>query len=138
MAELDVLAAAAALGVSPDTIRRRIRAGAVEARRDASGKWLVTVDGSTAAGPTGAGPRDLVVAREELEHARGEIARLQERLVSSQAEAARLQEEARGLRALLDEVRASRDRAYADAADLWQMLGRALAILPTATKGRGA
>lgn len=139
MAELDVLDAAIALGVSPDTIRRRIRSGAVEARRDASGKWMVTVEGVAASGAAARpDPAEFRTTLEELDRARQEIARLQERLASSQSEGARLQEEARGLRVLLDEVRAARDRAYADTADLWQMLGRALAILPTATKGRGA
>lgn len=139
MAELDVLNAAVALGVSPDTVRRRIRSGAVEARRDASGKWMVTVEVPAAVpAPPGQDRDGLQTIGDELERAREEISRLRERLSSSQADAARLQEEARGLRVLLDEVRTSRDRAYADAADLWQMLGRALAILPTATKIRGA
>jgi excisionase family DNA binding protein len=44
MAELLITEAADRLGVSVDTIRRRIRAGALSHRRDARGRWLVEVE----------------------------------------------------------------------------------------------
>ena len=43
MAELGMVEAAAALGVSVDTIRRRIKAGALGARHDERGRLLVTI-----------------------------------------------------------------------------------------------
>ena len=41
MAELTIPEAAVALGVSTDTVRRRIKAGALDSRTDARGRYLV-------------------------------------------------------------------------------------------------
>ena len=43
MAEVGIAAAAAALGVSGDTVRRRIKRGELVSRRTAGGRVLVTV-----------------------------------------------------------------------------------------------
>ena len=50
MAWVSIRETAAALGVSPDTVRRRIRAGQLEARK-AGGRWQVKVPAAAAAPP---------------------------------------------------------------------------------------
>ena len=50
MAWVSIRETAAALGVSPDTVRRRIRAGQLEARK-AGGRWQVKVPDAAAAPP---------------------------------------------------------------------------------------
>ena len=50
MAWVSIRETAAALGVSPDTVRRRIRAGQLEARK-ANGRWQVKVPDAAAAPP---------------------------------------------------------------------------------------
>ena len=50
MAWVSIRETAAALGVSPDTVRRRIRAGQLEARK-AGGRWQVKVPAAAATPP---------------------------------------------------------------------------------------
>ena len=50
MAWVSLREAAAALGVSPDTVRRRIRAAHIEARK-AGGRWQVEMPDAAAASP---------------------------------------------------------------------------------------
>ncbi|HLC23673.1 MAG TPA: helix-turn-helix domain-containing protein, partial [Dehalococcoidia bacterium] len=52
MAELTISEAAVALGVSVDTIRRKIKRGELRARQDNKGRYLVAVE----APPRGAAP----------------------------------------------------------------------------------
>ena len=62
MAELTIPEAAVALGLSTDTVRRRIRAGALASRTDARGRYLVDLPEATAPRP----PAEQDAARREL------------------------------------------------------------------------
>lgn len=78
MAELTIKEAAAALGVSQDTIRRRLKAGEIEGRKEEMGsgyRWVVTVPDDLEPEPAGAGGQEL-----ELASARARIEGL-ERLI---------------------------------------------------------
>lgn len=44
MAELGIVAAAQALGVSADTVRRRVKRGEIPAHRDAIGRWWINLE----------------------------------------------------------------------------------------------
>lgn len=136
MSEMSILGAAGSLGVSPDTVRRRVRAGLLVARRDATGKWLVHVDDPPDSDPNKRSDSSTCPTGEshapELDQLRGEVVRLEQLAQRQEEELARLRgdsttlrREGELLRELLDEVRAARDHAYADAADLWYLLGNA-------------
>lgn len=91
MAEMTIPEAAAALGVSTDTIRRRIIRGELRARRDERGRYLVTIEGpptATAQGPVAAEQAHL---RLELDYSRQilEELRHQRKILEDQLEAAR-------------------------------------------------
>jgi hypothetical protein len=71
MPELGIPEYAAHLGVSADTVRRRIRAGEIPARRDARGRYVVLVPDEEADELQAAPMQrdDVVVVRRELLHA---------------------------------------------------------------------
>ncbi len=47
--QLTLIEAGAALGISPDAVRMRIKRGSMQAEKDAEGRWLVWVDVEQAA-----------------------------------------------------------------------------------------
>ncbi|GEM_PF-665111 len=72
MAELTITEAAAALGVSVDTVRRRIKSGEMEAHQDSRGKYLVAVEasnGTPVAVPGPGGLADVARLKLDLDHA---------------------------------------------------------------------
>ncbi|MDO8472702.1 MAG: excisionase family DNA-binding protein [Dehalococcoidia bacterium] len=95
MAELTISEAAAALGVSVDTIRRKIKRGEMHAQQDSRGKYLVSVEGPVAgaasAGPA-SGPADSARLRLELEQAERMIEELrhQRQVLESELQGTRL------------------------------------------------
>lgn len=100
MATVGIREAAHLLGVSTDTIRRRIERGDLPAHKDARGRWVIEVDESMIAPPP-APAVDVGTQREEL---------------------IRLRAENQALQALLDEVRSSRDRTVEAEAELRRIL----------------
>ena len=103
MATVGIREAARLLGVSMDTIRRRIDRGDLPAHKDASGRWLIDLDDTLiVTPPPPPAPEMLSVEREEL---------------------IRLRAEKEALQVLLDEVRTSRDRTVEAEAELRQILG---------------
>lgn len=109
MPTLDIPSAARMLGVSTDTVRRRIKDGRLEARRERSGRWLVDVDVATADGTA---------------EAAGAAVADRERLV-------RLQAENEGLRALVTELAGVRDHLARSNADLHEILRSLVGAVPT-------
>src|SRR5579862_569119 len=89
VATVGIREAARLLGVSTDTIRRRIERRDLPAHKDASGRWLIDLDDSLVVPPAPAVPEMPSGEREEL---------------------IRLRAENEALHVLLDEVRTSRDR----------------------------
>ena len=47
--QLTLIEAGAALGISPDAVRMRIKRGSMQGEKDAEGRWLVWVDAEQAA-----------------------------------------------------------------------------------------
>jgi excisionase family DNA binding protein len=80
MAEMTIAEAAAALGLSVDTVRRRIRAGQLESRTDPRGRVVVQVEKPLPGDAEQAAPDPRQV---ELEQ---ELARLREQLSVTLAE----------------------------------------------------
>ena len=85
--QLTLIEAGAALGISPDAVRMRIKRGSMQAEKDAEGRWLVWVDVEQAAAereaerePDAAGEREG--ERDELsaEALRARIGKLERRL----------------------------------------------------------
>jgi len=118
MATVGIREAARLLGVSMDTIRRRIDRHDLPAHKDASGRWLVELDDSlmeTAKPPT---PEMAATERDEL---------------------IRLRAENEALKVLLEEVRTSRDRTVEAEAELRSILtvitfrGRGITAPPAET-----
>ncbi|HEX6492416.1 MAG TPA: helix-turn-helix domain-containing protein [Candidatus Dormibacteraeota bacterium] len=101
MATVGIREAARLLGVSTDTIRRRIERRDLPAHKDASGRWLIELDDS------------LVV---QAAPAATEMAS------SDHDELIRLRAENEALHVLLDEVRTSRDRTVDAEAELRRIL----------------
>jgi excisionase family DNA binding protein len=110
MATVGIREAARLLGVSADTIRRRIERGDLPAHKDASGRWLIELDDSLVAQAAPAATEAMSNEREELIRLRAEI---------------------QALRMLLEEVRTSRDRTVEAEAEL----RRILAVLTLRSKG---
>ncbi len=101
MATVGIREAARLLGVSTDTIRRRIERRDLPAHKDASGRWLIELDDSLVVTPPQP-TTDLISGdREEL---------------------IRLRTENQLLHQLVDEVRGSRDRTVEAEADLRRIL----------------
>ena len=101
MATVGIREAARLLGVSTDTIRRRIERRDLPAHKDASGRWLIELDDSLVVAPPQP-TTDLISGdREEL---------------------IRLRTENQALQQLLDEVRGSRDRTVEAEAELRRIL----------------
>jgi excisionase family DNA binding protein len=102
MATVGIREAAGLLGVSTDTIRRRIERGDLPAHKDARGRWAIEVEESMIAPPPAPAPAADVAAQQE--------------------EVIRLRAENQALQALLDEVRSSRDRTVEAEAELRRIL----------------
>lgn len=101
MATVGIREAARLLGVSTDTIRRRIERRDLPAHKDASGRWLIDLDDSLVV-PQAAPPTQLAGSdREDL---------------------IRLRAENQALQMLLEEVRTSRDRTVEAEAELRHIL----------------
>src|SRR5258708_9382612 len=97
MATVGIREAARLLGVSTDTIRRRIERRDLPAHKDASGRWLIELDDSLVV-PAAPPATELISSdREEL---------------------IRLRAENQALQMLLEEVRTSRDRTVDAEAEL--------------------
>lgn len=101
MATVGIREAARLLGVSTDTIRRRIDRNDLPAHKDASGRWLIELDDSLVVAPPPASTDLIAGDREEL---------------------IRLRAENEALRMLLEEVRTSRDRTVEAEAELRRIL----------------
>ena len=112
MATVGIREAARLLGVSTDTIRRRIERGDLPAHKDARGRWVIEVDESMFAAPPEPAIDVTAQQREEL---------------------IRLRAENDALQALLDEVRSSRDRTVEAEAEL----RRILALFAVRRRGLG-
>jgi excisionase family DNA binding protein len=91
MAEVTIAQAAATLGVSDDTIRRRIKAGELDAREDERGRKLVTLPDETPPTATAADGASTTTANH-----------VQEWLTDVRAERDRLAEQVRFLAQQLD------------------------------------
>ena len=113
MATVGIREAARLLGVSTDTIRRRIERRDLPAHKDASGRWLIELDDSLVVPPAPAPAEMMSSDREELIQLRAENA---------------------ALHVLLDEVRTSRDRTVEAEAEL----RRILAVLTFRQQGLAA
>ncbi len=110
--ELTLAEAAAALGVSVDTIRRRIRAGDILARRDVAGRYRVVPLLRQASDDE----REALYAWAE------EVSRLEKELRETRERLDHAQSEQRVLSVELDEARDAEVKAQSELTDLWQRL----------------
>jgi excisionase family DNA binding protein len=110
LATVGIREAARLLGVSTDTIRRRIERRDLPAHKDASGRWLIELDDSLVAQAAPPATEAMSSEREEL---------------------IRLRAEKDALEKLLEEVRSSRDRTVEAEAEL----RRILAVLTLRSQG---
>src|SRR5215208_5395050 len=117
MAELSIHEAARTLGLSVDTVRRRIKAGTLLARKDGAGRYLVQVDEAAAAAPAEAGP---------VNQGQSELARVQAELAHAEELVAELRHQREQLERQL------RDREQAER-ELRVLLGQAQRALPVPT-----
>ena len=89
--QLTLIEAGAALGISPDAVRMRVKRGSLQGEKDAEGRWLVWVDVEQAAAereaerePDAIGERDLEREPEQgepgAEALRAQIEALEERI----------------------------------------------------------
>jgi excisionase family DNA binding protein len=101
VATVGIREAARLLGVSTDTIRRRIERRDLPAHKDASGRWLIDLDDSLVVPPAPPVAEMPSGEREEL---------------------IRLRAENEALHVLLDEVRTSRDRTVEAESELRRIL----------------
>ncbi|HEY2706028.1 MAG TPA: helix-turn-helix domain-containing protein [Candidatus Dormibacteraeota bacterium] len=101
MATVGIREAARLLGVSTDTIRRRIERRDLPAHKDASGRWLIDLDDSLVVPAAPAATELMTSDREEL---------------------IRLRAEKHALQMLLEEVRTSRDRTVEAEAELRRII----------------
>lgn len=117
MAELSISEAAAALGVSVDTIRRKIKRGEMQAEQDEHGKYMVKVkaaDGGPVAPPTVGGPAETARLRLELDQA--------ERMIDE------LRHQREVLEAELQGARQAMQDAATERSELRRLLGNAQAL----------
>ncbi len=104
--------AAAALGVSADTVRRRVRRGEFSAHRDGQGRLLVTIPGALQA-DSGSFPDDAGTCRRpagEDDDGAGELQALQAELQALQAVLAEVRGERDALRQQVIEHAHERER----------------------------
>ena len=106
MPELSITEAAAQLGVSSDTVRRRIRRGQLHARLDARGHYRIELEAVETAP---AGGQDTALLRLELE------------LLRHQRD---------GLEEDLQQARRAQERDAEERAELRRLLSQALRMLP--------
>ena len=142
MAELDghpgewlpLADAAPRLGLTVDALRKQVKRGRREGRRDNHGQWLVQVvrDGQPArAGRTRHPNRtdglavELAKAQAELDMSRAAVARLDTDVVDLRAELARERNHVDDLRAEVSSLRTERDAARIEAAELRGRLAEA-------------
>jgi DNA-directed RNA polymerase specialized sigma24 family protein len=107
--EVPIAVAARRLGVSPDTIKRRIRRGDLEARRvgrPQGYRWLVTVPDNAAPVDTGSLPGSASVDAVALAVAQAEVRRLEETVQFLSRELDNRQREVSQLHVLLGQARA--------------------------------
>lgn len=100
MGDLTIPEAAAALGVSVDTVRRRIRRGDLEARKDQRGRYVIYIEGIGAGAVVSAAPVDAVATQRDLDHTRemtAELRRQRDRLEERLAESRQAEGELRRL-----------------------------------------
>ena len=130
MAELTISEAAVALGVSVDTIRRKIKRGELRARQDNKGRYLVAVE----APPRGAAP---AVAGAPGNAA--ETARLRLDLEHAEAMVAELRHQREVLEGELQGARQAMQDAATERSELRRLLGNAQmqlrALLPGPAEG---
>jgi excisionase family DNA binding protein len=102
MSEMSISEAATALGVSPETIRRRARRGELPARKDDRGRYRVLLDGGLPPPPPGGVGREgaltaqateIARLRVELDEALREIAHRDELLGETRQRATRAERE---------------------------------------------
>ena len=117
MAELTVAQAAAQLGLSVDTVKRRAQKGKLPARQDDRGRWLVTLDTPEAPTPleTAALRADLETLRADLTNARGLLAATERHRETLQAQ--------------VDRLHAELTEAHTNAAELRRLMGAQLQAL---------
>ena len=91
--QLTLIEAGAALGISPDAVRMRIKRGSMQAEKDAEGRWLVWVDAEQAAAereaerePDAAGEREAEQGEPGAEALRAQIEVLEARLAAAESE----------------------------------------------------
>jgi excisionase family DNA binding protein len=105
MAEMTITEAAAALGVSPGTLRRRARRGELPSRKDPKGRYLVEVDlgaaererphvPATNGAATAMQAAELMRLRQELDRVLRDVAHRDELLDESRRRADRAEREA--------------------------------------------
>lgn len=114
MAELSISEAAATLGVSVDTVRRKIKRGELQAQQDEHGKYLVRVeapDGGSLPVPPLVGPAETTRLRLELDQA--------ERMIQE------LRHQREVLEAELQGTREAMQDAGTERAELRRLLGNA-------------
>ncbi len=110
MAEMTIAEAAATLGVSPETIRRRVRRGELPSRKDERGRYLVDV-------AVGLPPPSAAASNDATLHAAG-LLRLRQELDQAMREIGHRDE-------LLDEARQRAERAERESDRLQQQLAAA-------------
>lgn len=136
MAEMTIPEAAAVLGVSVATIRRRVQQGDLPARQDARGRYLVTVD--TAAAGSGHSPQATAT---ELAQLRLELKHTQELLAEVRRQRDELAILLDAQRAQMEAVYEAQARADEERAELRRLLGNAQmqlsALLPVPHHGEG-
>jgi excisionase family DNA binding protein len=92
--ELTIAEAATALGVSVDTVRRRIRRGDLRARRDEHGRYLITLEMDSAETPAAKRARGAEAETErELTHTREVLAEVRRQRDQLEQQVAALQEQ---------------------------------------------
>ncbi len=99
MPAVTVAQAAAALGVSTDTVRRRVQRGQLQESRDARGRLLVDLTGIAAIGPLPAS-----AAAAEIAHLREQIENLQLELATRREEAQQAAQAQTELRRLVSQA----------------------------------
>ena|SRR3990172_3986671 len=130
MAELTISEAAVALGVSVDTIRRKIKRGELRARQDNKGRYMVAVE----APPGGAAPSVAGVPGDAAE-----TARLRLGLEHAEAMVAELRHQREVLEGELQGARQAMQDAATERSELRRLLGNAQmqlrALLPGPAEG---
>ncbi|MBI2858587.1 MAG: excisionase family DNA-binding protein [Chloroflexi bacterium] len=128
MAELTISEAAAALGVSVDTVRRKIKRGEMQAHQDPRGKYLVQVD-------------ETEVERPQVDaedNGQADMARLKLELVHSRAMLEELRHQRETLEAELQGTRQALQDAATERSEMRRLLGNAQMQLSQALPALGA